>query len=201
MANATLYELTDELLTLDALLEETEGELTPELEEWWNEYDTKSREKVDRICGFYRDLEARAAAKKAEAKELARKAGVEERKAERVKGLLDTAMTRLGTRELQGMIHKARRQKHGGKRAFSIVLPADQLPDAYRRAVTTYVPLTDALREIAESAIPKDYEGPIYLYREEDLPEDSAIVPELEPLSDVVPIAVLQPRGESIRIA
>lgn len=199
--NETLYVLADELLALDDLLEETEGELTPELEQWMNEYGAKTRDKVDAICSYEKDLRARVEAKKAAAKDLAARAATEERKAERVKHLLDIAMTRLGTRELQGMIHKARRQKHGGKRAFSIVLPADQLPDAYRRAVTTYVPLTDALREIAESAIPKDYEGPIYLYREEDLPEDSAIVPELEPLSDVVPIAVLQPRGESIRIA
>lgn len=187
---ATLYELTDELLALDALLEETEGELTEELEQWMDEYGAKTREKVDRVCAYHADLLARAAAKKAEAKTLAEKARIEENKAERVKRLLDVAMTRLGTRQLDGNLYTVRRQKVGGKRKLT-VLAADVSAFPKRFVIQPPPPPpvvdTEALRAFLEECAATDA-----------LADTEPV--EYEPMTDGVVLARLEPRGESVRI-
>lgn len=45
--SATLYQLTNQMAEIEAMLEETGGELTPELEELWQETGESLTEKVD----------------------------------------------------------------------------------------------------------------------------------------------------------
>lgn len=196
----TLYQLTDELLALDDLLEDTEGEVTPEIEQWLEEYGLKSRTKVDNMCRYEAELRARAAAKKAEAKRLSDRARKEDADADRVKRLFELAMHRLGTRRLEGDHFTVAVQKNGGKRAFQVAQSAEQLPEAYRRTETRYVALTEELRQRAEEAIPEGYEGHVYLYRDEGELRQHQVVAEIEVDPARIPIAVLQPRGESVRI-
>ena len=48
----TLYNLTNEVLVIDDVLDEAEGELTPELEVRKAEMDRLIAEKVDAVCGY-----------------------------------------------------------------------------------------------------------------------------------------------------
>lgn len=191
----TLYQLTDDLLALWDLLEETEGELTPEMEAWMEEYGLKTRTKVDNMCRLEAELRARATAQKAEAKRLSDRARKVDADADRLKRLLELAMHRQGTRRLEGDHFTVSIQKHGGKR--SLVTASHQfVPNEYCIEMTSYKVDADRLREVVESSMPDGYEGPVYLYAD----EEGALFAELEVIPNRIPVAVLQPRGESVRI-
>ena len=58
--SATLYQLTNQMAEIEAMLEETGGEITPELEAVWNETSESLPQKVDGYNQVLRNLTAYA---------------------------------------------------------------------------------------------------------------------------------------------
>lgn len=151
-ARETLFSLSEDLLALDALLTESDGELTPEVEAWMAEYRDKLADKVDGIGWFWRTIEARIAGFKAAQDDLARKRQIEERKIERLKGYVASCLVHLGTRKLEGPTYTLAMQKNGGKAPLRLAEPfasdPSLLPPGYR--IVKYAADLAKLREVAE---------------------------------------------------
>ena len=82
----TIYEIADDLRALHDLLAESGGEVTPETEAAFAAFEAEmlanTSEKLDRYCSLIAELDATAAARKAEAKRLADLARTDERTAD-----------------------------------------------------------------------------------------------------------------------
>lgn len=147
----TLFDLSDELLALEALLEEAGGELTPELDAAYEALlgDKGSLVvKIDGYAALIAELAFRAEARKAEAKRLADLARVDENKAKALKERLKVFFDRHGLRDLQTERHRFTVVQNGGARA--LVLPdgvdVSALPERYATPRTVYELDKDALR-------------------------------------------------------
>lgn len=129
---SSLYQISEELLALDALLYESEGEVTPEIEAWLTEYGDALAQKVDSTGGYIRSCEARAKAITEEVQRLQQRKTVEENKVASVKKLLELVMLRLDRPKLTGNLFTIARQKNGGRPALTVNEEAlHVLPEAF----------------------------------------------------------------------
>jgi hypothetical protein len=83
-----LYEIGTELQRLQDLLEESGGELSPELETHLEAIDLADSTKVQSYCHLIRNLDARAEAKRAESRRLAESSAKDVRAVDRLKARL-----------------------------------------------------------------------------------------------------------------
>ncbi len=151
----TLFDLSDDLLALEDLLEAAGGELTPELEAAYEallgDRGTLT-EKVDGYAALIAEITNRADVRKAEAKRLADLAKIDENKAKALKGRLKVFFDRHGLKDLQTKLHRFSVVKSGGAR--QVVLPDDldpaSLSSAYATPRVVYEIDKDALRAALE---------------------------------------------------
>ncbi len=91
-AAKTLYDISREFSALEELLQGIDGDVTPEqqaqLDEFLKGLEKDRDAKIDGYCGLIRDLEARRAARKAEAERFAKLAKFDENKVKRLKWVL-----------------------------------------------------------------------------------------------------------------
>ena len=128
----TIYEISEDMAALDALLAETGGEITPEAEAAFNAFEAELaanlHAKTDAYCALIAEIDARAAARKAEAKRLADRAKTDERTAdalrERLRFVWETR--RLGKVETDRFTVSLAR--NGGKAPLDIRCGVDELP-------------------------------------------------------------------------
>lgn len=128
----TLYAISDDIAALGALLEETGGELTPENEAAFVAFEAEITSnlngKVDGYCALIAEIDARAAARKAEAKRLADRAKTDERTADALRERLRLVWE---TRKL-GKVETDRftvsLAKNGGKQPLDIRCGVEDLP-------------------------------------------------------------------------
>lgn len=147
---STLYEITDELLELDAQLNESGGELTPEVELLWEIVSDKLLGKIDRISSYAREQQARAKMIQEEEDRLAARRRVHQNKEKSLKALLKLAMERLGKSKLEGSIFTVALQVNGGVAPLTgagIVDPS-LLPPKFHKIVVE--PRNDAIRQYCE---------------------------------------------------
>lgn len=154
----TLHEIGEQFRALEALLEESGGEWTPEVEAWFAEYGALEKAKVDSVASFLRnreayaaECEARAKIIRAEATVLANKAKAAENAVERFKNryLLPELRTR-GLKELAGSVWKIARQ-FGSQPAPVMLRETDpaKLPQRFLR----YIPPTEGRWEVDEALV------------------------------------------------
>ncbi len=124
----TLFELGEDLTALDQLLTESLGEITPEIQEWLDEYRTKLEEKVDSVAWFVKTCEARAAGFSKAAEELAAKATTETNKIARLKSYVRACMELRGEKQLKGQVYTFALQQNGGRPPLTLL---NENPDAY----------------------------------------------------------------------
>lgn len=103
-ASIKLYELTAARDILDEFLTETEGEVTPELQQLLDELEGETKEKIERVALYVREQLATAAAIDEEAKRLAAMSAARKRAAEGLKGYLKSQMERLELPKVQGLL-------------------------------------------------------------------------------------------------
>lgn len=134
-----LYEIVDELKALDDLLEESNGEITPEIEGWIAEYGAVLADKADRIGGYWRQLEADAEAHKKEEDFHAARKQVAKRKLERLRALVHFQMERSERTEFRGTLFRLALEKNGGKVPLRLLTDDPERFPADCRVVTVGV--------------------------------------------------------------
>ena len=146
----TIYQISDDMAALDALLAETGGEITPEAEAAFNQFEAELAAnltgKVDAYCALIAEIDARAAARKAEAKRLADRAKTDERTADALRERLRFVweQRRLGKVETDRFTVSL--AKNGGKAPLDIRCGVEDLPSWAVRTETVVTANKDAIR-------------------------------------------------------
>jgi HK97 family phage major capsid protein len=132
-----LYETSNAARELEAMLTESEGELTAEME---GHFDILAQQAenlpaaIDDVLSLVAEIEHRAAARKAEADRLKARAKRDEAVAEWFKGQVLRAMQAQGIKKLECSRWRATAAMPGGKPSMEIV---DAIPEDYYREVVT----------------------------------------------------------------
>ena len=103
-ANVTLYDLASMRDVLDDFLAETEGEVTPELQQLLDDLEGKTNEKIERVGLYVREQLALASAIDEEAKRLSARSAARKKAAEGLKAYLKAMMERIGTSKVNGLL-------------------------------------------------------------------------------------------------
>lgn len=151
---ATLYEIIDEFQALDALLEESGGEVTPEIEAWQAEYGALLEQKTDAIAGYLRSLEATEKAHKAEKDRHGEREQVAKNKQKRLKAMVQLQMERSGRDEFKGRLFSLKLQKNGGAAPITYLVADPEKYPADCRVVTPTID-KDAVRAKLEAGDPE----------------------------------------------
>lgn len=151
----TLYELAEEYLAWESMVEEAQGEVTPELEQLEAELLGKVEGKTDAVVAFYNQVKFEKDAAEEEAariKKLAeqstatakRKAGIMTRLA----NLAERALVAADRPKFEGTLFTIARQKNGGAPVVVPLVGAEKMPEHYQRWPIVAVEVNkDALRE------------------------------------------------------
>lgn len=102
MTSMSLYHMADDREKIAAILETTEGELSPELEVVLDNWELSFDQKAERCALFALEELATAKAIKAEEERLAARRRALENRAERLKLYIEAQMQRVGKRKIEG---------------------------------------------------------------------------------------------------
>lgn len=156
-----LWEISDDLAALEMLLIEAGGEIDevtePLIEGWFSELKTERDKKLDNYAGLIREIEGRAAERKAEAKRLAERAKIDENAASKLKDRLRQAFTVNGWKSVETLHFKLTLATAGGKQSLSLKLPAEQIPEEFRRVETVTSYDQDQIRAVLENGTELDF--------------------------------------------
>lgn len=141
-----LYEIKDARAILDTWLDETEGELTPELAELLDQIDGQADEKIERVALYIRERLAQAKAVREERDRLDATVKREERAAESLKTYLKLQMESLGKTKVNGLLATIAIQRNSQPSVTHALTDAD-LAHAYE----THAPVAQFIREIPVS--------------------------------------------------
>jgi hypothetical protein len=191
MSNGSLYEISSELLELEAQIEENGGELTEELEEAFDSLLGKQVEKIDNYAALVRTVELRGETRKAEAARMATLAKRDENLAKRLKDILKDHFVAHDMKRIDGSRFTVTRSKNGG---------ADPVKVDEGEAAELTIPV-----QIGEEVIPTSVSVPTgvpirYLkLKATATPDVDQIRAELQAGAELE-FASLLPRGEHVRI-
>jgi hypothetical protein len=152
--SATLYEISADLSALEELLTEVGGELADgeaeaAIDAWLEETGTATREKVDNYCGLIRELESRAAARKAEAKRLAERSNIDASAVDRLKSRLLWFFEAHQLKTLETARFRVTAAQNGGLAPLIISAPLEEIPDEFIEFVRK--PMNPMIRELLEA--------------------------------------------------
>lgn len=124
----TLFQISDDLFALEAILAEVGGEITDDeagaaLEKFFDELGAERDAKIDNYCALIRELEARAEAREAEAKRLTALAGSDANSAKRLKNRLLVFFEIQEISKLDTARFRVAVQKNGG--ALPLIFPEE----------------------------------------------------------------------------
>lgn len=112
-ASLKLYEIADMRDVLDRWLAESEGEVTPELEELLAQNEADADQKIENVALFIREMNVQADAVSAEANRLSQRAASLYAGAKNLKLYLEREMVRLGKEQVKGVYATVAMQKNG----------------------------------------------------------------------------------------
>lgn len=135
MTTTALYELANARDILDTWLEETGGELTPEIETLLNDLEGQAKDKVERVALYIVEQLSHAKAMKAEEERLAQRRKAREKAADSLKAYLQGQMERLGLKKVEGLLCTVAMQNNPPS-----VVPAVEIDEADLRNVYTFAP-------------------------------------------------------------
>lgn len=144
MTSVALYALADARDILDEFLAETDGEVTPELQQLLDELAGASNEKIERVALYIREQLATAAAIEEEVKRLGARVAARKRAADGLKAYLKSQMERLGTTKVEGLLATIAIQKNGQPSVTTVLEPValyaieEARPFVHRAEVVTY---------------------------------------------------------------
>lgn len=124
----TLLDLDARWREIERLLDESEGEVTPEIEAAMAEWNLDEADKVDGYIYAIKDLEDRADLAKRQAADLYAKGKAIARRAAWLEARLAEHMAQRGVREVRGQTFRAQFQKNGGKAPLEVLVDPKLLP-------------------------------------------------------------------------
>ena len=159
----SLYRISEDLLVLGDLLTELDGEIGGDatgqaIEQWFDEIGEERDRKIDNYCALIREMEERAAARKAEAERIQRLAECDLNAAKRLKASLKGFLDLHQIKKLETDRFKLSVAQNGGKAPLD--LPAAwsanpaAAPERYHRHVIEID--REAIRADLESGEPVD---------------------------------------------
>lgn len=158
----SLYDLAYDLLAWDALVIEAEGEITPILDEFERELVTKLATKADAIGGFVKHLlveqgaiDGQARATKDELQRLQAKSTAIDTRIDRMKSLIDLALTMTEKTEFAGTFFTLKRVGNGGKQPLELLVGESAVPDRFFEIRTEAVLNKERLREALDAGDPE----------------------------------------------
>lgn len=136
--NRTLFAISDDLLALDALLEELGGDVTEEttaaaIDDWLGTLGAERDQKLDNYAALIREIEARAEARKTEAHRLAELVRIDTNRAAVLKARLKNFFIVHDLKPIETARFKLSLVNNGGVLPLVVDLPADDLPEAFQR--------------------------------------------------------------------
>jgi len=146
-----LYETSNAARELEAMLTESDGELTEAME---GHFDILAQQAenlpaaIDDVLSLVAEIEHRAAARKAEADRLKARAKRDEAVAEWFRGQVLRAMQAQGMKKVESPRWRVTLAMPGGKRALEIV---GEVPDAYKFETTTVETDLAYIRKVLEN--------------------------------------------------
>lgn len=148
----SLIDITNDMAALDELLAEIDGDISdPRVAEavtaWCDELDANLDRKVDNYAAFIKELEGRAAIRKAEAERLAALARRDENTMGFLKTRLKEAFESRGMKKLDTFRYCVSVCGNGGKQPLEIWAPKAITKDLCRHIPETWEPDTDKIRE------------------------------------------------------
>jgi hypothetical protein len=157
----TIYQIADDMAALDALLAETGGEITPEAEAAFNAFEAELTNnlngKTDAYCALIAEIDARAAARKAEAKRLADRAKADERTADALRERLRFVWEQRKLGKVETERFTVSLAKNGGKAPLDIRCGVEELPAWAVRRETVVSVDKDAIRSRLDAGEPLDF--------------------------------------------
>ena len=156
--NKALFDISDDILALEAILDEAGGEVTDEqvertIDEWFAELGEERDSKLNGYGFLIRALEGRAAILKEEVSRLRARQQTAENKVARLKGRLEVFLKLHGLDKVETDAFTFALQKPGGKPKVGLdqrFLDApEELPEGLRRV--TFEPDLTAIREKLEA--------------------------------------------------
>lgn len=149
-----LWQISDDLEALAALLDGLEGEITDDeagraIEKWFDEIGAERNQKIDNYCALIRQYEAYAAARQFEAGRLEAMAKADENKAENLKQRLHYFFEKHDIAKLETDRFKVAIQNNGG--SLPLIYPdtwkesPESAPEKYQRVEVKLN--TEAIRE------------------------------------------------------
>jgi len=135
----TLLDIHEQLTGLDELLDQTGGELTPDVEAeislWLDSLAIQLNEKTDAYVGLMRNLELTASALKAEQDRLAMRIKAKVRAIDSLRWRLDQFMQLQAIKTIDTGRFRVTRAANGGKAPLVFDTPPEHLPDEFVRIV------------------------------------------------------------------
>lgn len=151
----TIYDISEDMAALDALLAETGGEITPEAEDAFAAFEAELaanlHAKTDAYCALIAEIDARAAARKAEANRLADRAKTDERTADALRERLRWVWEHRGLGKVETDRFTVSLARNGGKAPLDIRCGVEDLPSWAVRTETIASADRDAIRARLES--------------------------------------------------
>lgn len=120
-----LYELAQARDILDEFLTESEGDVTPELQQLLDQLEGDVKEKVERVALYVRELVATAKAVHEEVEHLEAKETHLLRSADGLKGYLKVNLERLGLTKVQGLLCTVAIQKNSAAAVRTTLEPVE----------------------------------------------------------------------------
>jgi Siphovirus Gp157 len=151
----SLFELTSDVLELEALLTAADGEIPDEeteraLDEYMAQLDADLHAKLDGYVMLIAEFDARAEARLNESKRVRALADADEAHAERLRERLKAFFVRTGRDKVETARFRVSLTNAGGKLPLKLHCQPEQLPEEFRKERVTFMADQDAIRKALE---------------------------------------------------
>ncbi len=155
----SLFDLTSDVLELEALLAEVGGDVTDAdaeaaIDAYTAQLEEDLHRKLDGYVTLIAEFDARAEARAKEAERVRHLAQLDEKNAERLRAGLKQFFVRTGREKVETARFRVSLVNAGGKVPLKLHCPPESLPEEFRKEVTTFRADQDAIRAALEAGTP-----------------------------------------------
>jgi hypothetical protein len=143
----SLYDLDALEQELMALIEDQDGEVTPEQQALFDQWERDRAIKTDAYYHVATNYRASAKALRDEAAKLADRADVYDARADRTESRLKNYLVAHGLDRMKGQVHHCYLAVAGGIQKLKLLVGIEQIPDPWKRVTTLVAPDQEKIRQ------------------------------------------------------